>query len=199
MADHGPTCPGDRRLPELLLATPPRRQQLLGAGDRRTRRDCRLDRPGGLLGLPIDCEESRFWTPLTFALNLLVGNIQECSVGPDARPAPLALQLPRLLGPLLLVIAAFGIVASIFRAQSDRILVRLSRSVVVLVGLTRDAMPLVRRLSTEREADTTLAVLVSDPGNREAPLRRTAGAGCPNSGFRPAWRFGNRFKTSFQS
>ena len=79
-------------------------------------------------GCPSTAEESRFWTPLTFALNLLVGNIQECSVGPDARPAPLALQLPRLLGPLLLVIAAFGIVASIFRAQSDRILVRLSRS-----------------------------------------------------------------------
>jgi hypothetical protein len=32
---------------------------------------------------------------------------------------------------LLLVIAAFGIVASIFRAQSDRFLVRLSRSLVV--------------------------------------------------------------------
>jgi hypothetical protein len=81
-----------------------------------------------------------------------------------------------LLGPLLLVIAAFGIVASIFRAQSDRILVRLSRSLVVLVGLTRDAMPLVRRLSTEREADTTLAVLVSDPGNPLIKSVRNLGA-----------------------
>jgi hypothetical protein len=50
----------------------------------------------------------------------------------------------RLLGPLLLVIAAFGIVASIFRAQSDRVLVRLSRSLVMLVGLGEDTMPLVR-------------------------------------------------------
>ena len=127
-------------------------------------------------GCPSTADESRFWTPLTFALNLLVGNIQECSVGPDARPAPLALQLPRLLGPLLLVIAAFGIVASIFRAQSDRIVVRLSRSLVVLIGLTRDAMPLVRRLSTEREADTTLAVLVSDPGNPLIKSVRNLGA-----------------------
>lgn len=116
-------------------------------------------------GCPSTAEESRFWTPLTFALNLLVGNISECSVSNELRPAPLALQLPRLLGPLLLVIAAFGIVASIFRAQSDRLLVRLSRSLVVLVGLSEDAMPLVRRLSTEREANTTLAVLVNDPGN----------------------------------
>ena len=127
-------------------------------------------------GCPSTASESTFWTPLTFALNLLVGNIQECYVGPDVRPAPLALQLPRLFGPLLLVIAAFGIVASIFRAQSDRLLVRLSRSLVVLVGLTDDAMPLVRRLSTEREADATLAVLVSDPGNVLIKSARNLGA-----------------------
>ena len=127
-------------------------------------------------GCPSTASESTFWTPLTYALNLLVGNIQECDVGPDVRAAPLALQLPRLFGPLLLVIAAFGIVASIFRAQSDRLLVRLSRSLVVLVGLTEEAMPLVRRLITEREADATLAVLVSDPGNVLIKSARNLGA-----------------------
>jgi peptidoglycan/LPS O-acetylase OafA/YrhL len=127
-------------------------------------------------GCPSTASESTFWTPLTYALNLLVGNIQECDVGPDVRAAPLALQLPRLFGPLLLVIAAFGIVASIFRAQSDRLLVRISRSLVVLVGLTDEAMPLVRRLITEREADATLAVLVSDPGNVLIKSARNLGA-----------------------
>ena len=127
-------------------------------------------------GCPSTANESRFWTPLTFALNLLVGNIGECYVSGDVRPAPLALQLPRLFGPLLLVIAAFGIVASIFRAQSDRFLVRLSRSLVVLVGLTDDAMQLVRRLSVERKGDTTLAVLVSDPGNLLIKSARNLGA-----------------------
>jgi RyR domain len=127
-------------------------------------------------GCPSSASESTFWTPLTFALNLLVGNIQGCFAGVDTQPAPLALQLPRLFGPLLLVIAAFGIVASIFRAQSDRLLVRLSRSLVVLVGLAEDAMPLVRRLSTEREADTTLAVLVTDPGNVLIKSARNLGA-----------------------
>jgi hypothetical protein len=127
-------------------------------------------------GCPSTATESTFWTPLTFALNLLVGNIGECYAGGDVRPVPLALQVPRLFGPLLLVIAAFGIVASIFRAQSDRFLVRLSRSLVVLVGLTDDAMQLVRRLSVEREGDTTLAVLVSDPGNRLIKSARNLGA-----------------------
>jgi hypothetical protein len=46
-------------------------------------------------GCPSTASESTFWTPLTYALNLLVGNIQECDVGPDVRAAPLALQLPR--------------------------------------------------------------------------------------------------------
>ncbi|MFL6047085.1 MAG: RyR domain-containing protein [Propionibacteriaceae bacterium] len=125
---------------------------------------------------PSTTGESTFWTPLTYALNLLVGNIRECYVGGDLRPAPLALQLPRLFGPLLLVIAAFGIVASISRSQSDRLLVRFSRSLVVLVGLTQDSMPLVRRLSTQREADTTFAVLVSDPGNVLIKSTRNLGA-----------------------
>jgi hypothetical protein len=73
-------------------------------------------------------------------------------------------------------IAALGIVASIFRAQSDRLSVRLSRSLVVLVGLTDDAMPLVRRLSTEREADTRLTIVVGDPGNRLIKSARGLGA-----------------------
>jgi hypothetical protein len=125
---------------------------------------------------PSTANESTFWTPLTFAINLIFGGVQGCYVGPDAQPLPLALQLPRLTGPLLLVIAAFGIMASIFRSQTDRLLVRFSGSLVVLVGLADDAMPLIRRLITQREADTTLAVLVADPGNRLIKSARSLGA-----------------------
>jgi RyR domain len=125
---------------------------------------------------PSTANESTFWTPLTFAINLIFGGVQGCYVGPDAQPLPLALQLPRLTGPLLLVIAAFGIMASIFRSQTDRLLVRFSGSLVVLVGLADDAMPLIRRLITQREADTTLAVLVADPGNLLIKSARSLGA-----------------------
>jgi hypothetical protein len=125
---------------------------------------------------PSTANESTFWTPLTFAINLIFGGVQGCYVGPDAQPLPLALQLPRLTGPLLLVIAAFGIMASIFRSQTDRLLVRFSGSLVILVGLADDAMPLIRRLITQREADTTLAVLVTDPGNLLIKSARSLGA-----------------------
>ena len=120
---------------------------------------------------PSTSTESPFWTPLTFALNLIVGNVQDCQVDVPAQTYPPAIQLVRLFGPLLLVIAALGIVTSVFRAQSDRWRLRFSRSAVVMVGLTDDAMPLLRRLSTDRESDTTLAVLVADAGN---PLVKAA-------------------------
>ena len=93
---------------------------------------------------------------------------------------PPSLQLARLFGPLLLVIAALGIVTSIFRAQSDRFQVRFAPSLVVLVGLTDDAMPLFARLSAEREPGTTLAVLVErprQPPDQECPRPRRPGGG----------------------
>ena len=114
-------------------------------------------------------DQSPLWTPLTFALNLIGGNVADCE--PGATTFPPALQLTRLLGPLLLVIAALGIVTSLFRNQYDRIRVRYSTALVLLVGLTDEAMPLLRRLSVDRESGTTLAVLVEDSGN---PLIKTA-------------------------
>ncbi len=128
-----------------------------------------------LLGLvayatcPSTSEQSPLWTPLTFALNLIGGNVAECER--DATTFPPALQLTRLLGPLLVVIAALGIVTAVFRSTYDRIRVRYATGVVVLVGLADDALPLLRRLSVDRESRTTLAVLVGDAGH---PLIKTA-------------------------
>jgi len=61
-------------------------------------------------------QESPFFTPLAMALGLLLG-ATPTFVGARAtgQPYPLALQLVRLLGPLLLVITALGIVATLFR------------------------------------------------------------------------------------
>jgi hypothetical protein len=66
--------------------------------------------------------QSPFWTPLTLALNLFVGNVELCDNG--AYSYPLALQMARLFGLLLLAIAALGIAATVFRAQADRVQVR---------------------------------------------------------------------------
>ena len=60
--------------------------------------------------------------------------------------------MARLFGPMLLVITALGIVATLFRAQLDRLVVRFSRSSVVLIGLSDEAVPLLRRLADDLRA-----------------------------------------------
>ena len=122
-------------------------------------------------------QESPFFTPLAMALGLLLG-ATPTFVGACAtdQPYPLALQLARLLGPLLLVITALGIVATLFRAQLDRLVVRFARSLVVVVGLSEDAVPVIRRLAHDLPRRTVLAVLVSDADHPLTNLTREIGA-----------------------
>ena len=121
--------------------------------------------------------ESPFFTPLAIALGLLLGStptfVGACATG---QPYPLALQLARLFGPLLLVITALGIVATLFRAQLDRLVVRFARSLVVVVGLSEEAIPVLRRLADDLPRRTVLAVLVSDADHPLTKLTRDIGA-----------------------
>ena len=112
--------------------------------------------------------ESPFFAPLAIALALLLGNAPSFTGACENLPLPLALQAGRLFGPLLLVITALGIAATLFRAQLDRLVVRFSRSLVVVVGLNEEALPLVRRLATDLPRRTVLTVLVTG----ESPLVR---------------------------
>jgi hypothetical protein len=126
------------------------------------------------LNCPEGGTQSLLWTPLTAALNLFVGNVDECQTGPYAYP--LALQVARLFGLALLAIAALGIAATVFRAQSDRLRVRFASALVVLVGLSEESVGLLRRLSAEKDRRTTLAVLVDDAGNPLIKMARDLGA-----------------------
>jgi hypothetical protein len=119
-------------------------------------------------------QQSPFWTPLTLALNLFVGNVELCDNG--AYSHPLALQMARLFGLLLLAIAALGIAATVFRAQADRLQVRFARALVVLVGLTDESIGLPGGASAERDSRTTLTVLVEDAGNPLIKMARDLGA-----------------------
>lgn len=126
----------------------------------------------------LTCAEARgqsvFWAPLTWSINLATGNVSACTT--PSGQVPLTLQVARLSGPLLLVIATLGIVATLFRMQYDRLRVRYSRSLVLLVGLSEDALPLLRRLSADREKGTTLAVFADDAGNALIKIAREYGA-----------------------
>lgn len=112
--------------------------------------------------------ESPVFAPLAIALALLLGNAPSFTGVCENLPFPLAVQVARLFGPLLLVITALGIAATLFRAQLDRLVVRFSRSLVVMVGLSEEALPLVRRLTSDLPRRTVLAVLAP----HDSPLVR---------------------------
>jgi hypothetical protein len=122
--------------------------------------------------------QSPFFTPLTWALGLIVGSVADPFGTTSGCPTgyPLAVQIARLFGPLLLVIAALGIVTTVFQAQNDRLRVRFASSLVILVGLSEDALGLLRRLAGGLGRRTTLAVLVRDPGNPQLKVARDIGA-----------------------
>jgi hypothetical protein len=89
-------------------------------------------------------------------LALPLGNAPTFTGVCENQPFPLAVQVARLFGPLLLVITALAIAAALFRAQLDRLVVRFSRSLIVMVGLTEEALPLVRRLASDLPRGTVL-------------------------------------------
>lgn len=121
-------------------------------------------------------EESPFFTPLALALGLLLGASPTFTGVCAGQPFSSALQVGRLFGPLLLVTTALGIAATIFRAQLDRLLVRFARSLVVVVGLSDEVLPLLRRLAQDRPAGTTLVVLGPEADGSLTRLARTLGA-----------------------
>ena len=99
-------------------------------------------------------DQSPFWTPLTWALNLIVGGVN------DSCGYPLGLQVARLFGPLLLVITGLGVLATLFRNQRDRLSVRLRPSGTGRGG-ARAPRPLglIRRLTESAGPRTAVAVL----------------------------------------
>jgi hypothetical protein len=109
--------------------------------------------------------QAPFWTPLARALNLVVGGVN------DTCGFPLALQTARLLGPLLLVITALGVLATLFRSQRDRLAVRAGRRVVLVVGLAPETTGMISRLAEDRAPGTVVAVVA---GTAESGLLRSA-------------------------
>ncbi len=104
--------------------------------------------------------ESPFFAPLGVALGLLLGNAPSFTGVCEA--LPLAVQVARIFGPLLVVFTAYRIAVAVFRSQLDRLVVRFARSLVVVVGLGAEAIPLVRRLAHDLPRQTKLAVFVAD-------------------------------------
>ena len=107
---------------------------------------------------------------MAMALGLVLGNKPDltghCGAG-RLRPHRSRSKLARLSGPLLLVIAALGIVAALFRTQlgpADRAV--LPRRLGVVIGLSEEAIPLLKRLAVDLPRGSTL-------GGADRELRQT--------------------------
>ena len=75
---------------------------------------------------------------------------------------PLALQFARLTQLIVLLVAATSAVTALLRTQVDRVVVRWSPRLSVVLGVDLTSAPLLPALATDADR-YTLAVLTSDP------------------------------------
>ncbi len=112
-----------------------------------------------------DAELSRFWSVVTRVVGLVTNNyavdmFEEPSC--EANGVPLALQFARLAQLIVLLVAATSAVTALLRSQVDRIAVRLSPRLSVVLGADLTSAPLLTALGVDAER-YTLAALTSDP------------------------------------
>jgi hypothetical protein len=129
----------------------------------------------GYLRCP-DATLSAGWSTVSRVVGLLLGNYDvtgfdggQCGAG-----VPLALQFARLVAVVVLFAAASRAVAALFRGQLDRILARVARRIVLVVGADDTSASLLPALAAHRSAATHV-IVTEDPA---APwVRRARGAG----------------------
>ena len=107
------------------------------------------------------------WAVVTRVVGLLTNNYAIDMFGPDAQPPcgdgiPLALQFARLTQLIVLLVAATSAVTALLRTQVDRVVVRWSTRLSVVLGADVTSAPLLQALATDTER-STLAVFTSDP------------------------------------
>jgi hypothetical protein len=112
-----------------------------------------------------DADLSRFWSVVTRVVGLVTNNYAvEMFEDPscEANGVPLALQFARLAQLIVLLVAATSAVTALLRSQVDRIAVRWSTRLSVVLGADLTSAPLLNALAVGAER-YTLAALTSDP------------------------------------
>jgi hypothetical protein len=124
-----------------------------------------------------DATLSAGWSVASRVIGFLLGTYDVAGFGPDGAcgpGVPLALQFARLVQVVVLFVAASRAVAALLRGQLDRILVRLARRIVLVVGADATSASLLPALAADRPL-TTRAIVTADPA---APwVRRARAAG----------------------
>jgi hypothetical protein len=112
-----------------------------------------------------DAGLSTGWSVVTRVVGLVTNNYAVdmfAAPGCDTGGVPLALQFARLTQLIVLLVAATSALAALLRTQVDRVAVRWSPRLSVVLGLDATSAPLLPALATE-SGRYTLAVLTSDP------------------------------------
>ena len=112
-----------------------------------------------------DAGLSTGWSVVTRVVGLVTNNYaidMFAAPGCQTDGVPLALQFARLTQLIVLLVAATSALAALLRTQVDRVAVRWSPRLLVVLGLDATSAPLLPALATDSER-FTLAVLTTDP------------------------------------
>ena len=112
-----------------------------------------------------DAGLSRFWSVVTRVVGLVTNNYAVdmfAAPGCDTGGIPLALQFARLAQLLVLLVAATSAVTALLRTQVDRVVVRWSPRLSLVLGADLTSAPLLPALASDA-GRFTLGVVTSDP------------------------------------
>jgi hypothetical protein len=151
----------------------------------------------GYLSCP-DATLSTGWSTAARVIGFLLGNYDLAGFGPGGtcgEGVPLALQFARLVQLTVLLVAASRAVAALLRGQLDRILTRLARRLVLVLGADETSASLLPALAGDGAAATRV-IVTPDPaapwvrGARATGWRVVAGDAADVSVLRPLLRRG---------
>jgi hypothetical protein len=126
-------------------------------------------------------EQSLFFSPLAWTLGLFLGAVEDPFKALEgsacARQAfPVALEIARLLAIATTLTTALATVLTLFRDQLDKVLIRLSRSVTVVVGIDDESISMVEAISRTAGVRERLVILTADASRPAVSAAREAGA-----------------------
>lgn len=136
----------------------------------------------GVLGIVSywGCEggEAWLWTPVNHTLALFIGNVADPFGSAESCPAPMpvALQAARITALFATLTTVAAAIMGVFRDQWDRLQVRLTRSVVLVVGLDTQSMRILEVLAKDPDVTEMVVGVDTEVGALSAAEARAFGA-----------------------
>lgn len=141
-----------------------------------------------------DGQHPKLFTALTFTGALVKGTISDQSIGDPSQPqhlcpipTPVALDVARLAAQAAIFIGLASVAVALFRSQTDRIHIRLARSVTAVVGIDEETSSMIGAIAKSLGRRDTLVVITDVPDRGYVYEARNLGARIATVDFtRPA-------------